>query len=443
MRNKLKERSGTTMVELLVTFALMAILMTAVTVTLSSGLRVYMRIRDLSSAVSVSNLILDKVTGELNAARVPGANRPGYYLWLDPLEPSQWIAFESKYGGPAILYVDQEDDDGAGQLYLKYYEKADTAEYIWSFAPGVYMGYEIRDLSFELDETIPGMIKINLTLYHRDHGYTYQTSSYARNNTIDVTQNMDYVCRRNDGNLARPASGSEFYLSPGDHEDETECEDRSKITICYVEQDTGIELQEQVIHYGRPGDRIRIYADYIPEYENDGNSSKAVTFGREDSVYLFYYSKKPAVYYLRYADWFDQELTERTTGQIRPGESLTVIPPVIEGFSADQEQYVFAADQDQRTYEFTIRYHLTRIPCSVAYYCGDMVLGQETLITGIHGETAVISARVFDGYSVVGMDEIELLMTEEHEYFNQETQRMEIAFYYQLLRDQEILDSAD
>ncbi|MGL5435370.1 MAG: hypothetical protein ACRDBO_08245 [Lachnospiraceae bacterium] len=225
---KLKEREGITVVELLITFALTAILMTAVMCTITSGIRAYTRTQDIASAISVSNLILDKVTGELAAAQIPEEGQEGYYLWLAPSSSSSWAAFCSKNQAPAVIYTDSGSADSTdstdGRLCIKYYETEHSPEKIWGFESAAYMGFQIKDLSFSLEDSTPGLIKINLTLHHKVSSYEHHTSAYALAGALN--HQTSSICRRNDGKQEIPAKASEFTIQPSSDSEETGSDDR-------------------------------------------------------------------------------------------------------------------------------------------------------------------------------------------------------------------------
>jgi|GEM_PF-5928738 len=209
----IKSKKGTTLAELLVTFALTAILMTAATFMIISGIRAAVRAHDIHSAISVSSLILDKVTGELTAARLPEKDREGYYIWLDPETPSSWIVFNSKNNIPAAIQA-APAAPGTEEHYLSitYYETGTTPESHWNFEPAIYMNYEIKSLTFSLDDPTPGLIKVDLTLINKITRYQHQSSAYAYPHTYNPE--TAYISQRNDGHTKIPATAREFAITP-------------------------------------------------------------------------------------------------------------------------------------------------------------------------------------------------------------------------------------
>lgn len=212
---RLKECRGMTMVELIVTFALLGIFMVAATFMLTATLRLFTRSQSTSNAITVSDLILDKISGEIAAADIPQKDTDGYYFWLergtDATSKSKWIALCNRSGSPISIYADE------GRLYLKYYQmiktdKKEVNEINWHYDKRVYMGYQIESLLFSQPDplTHPEVILIDLTLKHTRTGFTYSTCRYAKNYNFDPT--TDYMCARSDGSNGMPTEAAEFEI---------------------------------------------------------------------------------------------------------------------------------------------------------------------------------------------------------------------------------------
>lgn len=187
-----------TLVELIVTFALIGLFMTASSFVLTSSLRLFTHMQSVSSAVTVSDVLLDKIAGEIAAAKEPNMNQDevafdygGYYVWLGKDDESEWITMWNRSGSPLAIYAEPD-----GALCLKYYEtvrgevgtefKADSVkvpEMDWHFDPGVYMGYHITEggLTFtrEDPDDHPNVIRIDLEITNDRTGFTYQAFRYA------------------------------------------------------------------------------------------------------------------------------------------------------------------------------------------------------------------------------------------------------------------------
>lgn len=199
-----KEKSGITLVELIVAFALMGLFMTAASFVLTSSLRLFTRMQSVSSAVTVSDILLDKIAGEISAAKQPDLDPGGmvfkdrgYYVWLgkdgnmDFGSGSEWITMWNRSGSPLAIYAEPD-----GALCLRYYETVrgevgavitgdlkTVPEMNWHFDNGVYMGYRITEggltFSREDPENHPNVIRIDLEIHNDRTGFTYRSSRYA------------------------------------------------------------------------------------------------------------------------------------------------------------------------------------------------------------------------------------------------------------------------
>lgn len=71
---KIKDnRRGSTLVEVIVTFALIGMFLLAATTAVSAAMNAFYRMESLSRAIVVSDTILDKAQGELSLASADGA----------------------------------------------------------------------------------------------------------------------------------------------------------------------------------------------------------------------------------------------------------------------------------------------------------------------------------------------------------------------------------
>lgn len=205
---KWKDCSGMTLTELIVTFALMGIFMAAATFMITSSLRMFTRTKHTANAVIVSNLLLDKITGEISSAVLPAEGKNGYYFWLEDSGKSGWVAFESRTRNPTAMYVSD------GKLFLRDYN--DLTETDWHFDDKVYMGYRIAKLSFSQPEPVghANVIKVDLELRHDRTGFTYHAKQYAKNYNFDPAS--DYICARSDGARGMPVEAEEFEILLGE-----------------------------------------------------------------------------------------------------------------------------------------------------------------------------------------------------------------------------------
>ena len=145
-----RDNKGAALVEMIVTFALTAIFMAAAAAVISSSVIVHSELTGAMYAQSVSGTLLDKITGELAAARA----EDGKTLLIGETgrvggNVGNGAAFYDREGRAAYFFVRD------GRLILHYRaagsryrqeEEAFTEEEEWALDPRAYMGYRITDL---------------------------------------------------------------------------------------------------------------------------------------------------------------------------------------------------------------------------------------------------------------------------------------------------------
>ena len=203
-RSRRKHSSGAVLTEVIISFALTALLLSSAIFVITAGIRGFQRLRAGARANLVSELLLDKISGEIAAAE-PGSTASGSnwsFLVGDAQEnisavsgapaipAAAWIAFEDRYGIPAAIYAAERDDSaerGHGYLYIRYYtdgeENAGIDEDIcWHFDPKVYMGFRINRLLFSRPEPERrNVFRIDLELEHEQTGWKHASYCYIRN----------------------------------------------------------------------------------------------------------------------------------------------------------------------------------------------------------------------------------------------------------------------
>lgn len=348
IRECMKHKNGTTLVELIVTFALLGLFMTAATTMLTSSLQMFSRMQATSSAITVSDLILDKIAGEIVAADIPEKDMGrdnGYYFWLEPektiqlsetetVQGSQWVVFRNRSKSPIAIFASpaaaQGEDAihgmGAGQLIIRYYavsgdkdktpqkgnQKA-VEEIDWHFDNKVYMNYTIENLWFSRDnvQNHPNVIKINLILKNEQTGFKYFSYRYAENYNYDF--GSGYMCTRDEiepGNREFPIEAEEFKIKmlDGDGGDTGRPEPKPEIIVNYrlcfmnlkselirsVEYGSGVVGSlVQINSMSRENNKIiKIAPPYIKYYRYVGskpmNGLELKAQEEENSLYLHY-----------------------------------------------------------------------------------------------------------------------------------------------------------
>lgn len=174
-----RNNRGTTLAEMIVTFALAGIFMVSAAAVISSAILMYSELNAVMYAESVGEMLLDKVTGELAGAQDKGGQS------MKLTEASQTgettgdsVSFYDRDGREAALYVKD------GRLILHYGELvtvADNGEVLtspaqdWQFDDKAYMGYRIKDIGIEqLSKT--NVIEVTITLQNLKTGFEYSTT---------------------------------------------------------------------------------------------------------------------------------------------------------------------------------------------------------------------------------------------------------------------------
>lgn len=344
------------MVELIVTFLLIGMFMTAATTMLTSTLRFFTRMQSTSSAVNVSDMLLDKISGEISAATFPtGKIVNGYYFWLEPGAAStdgksRWLVMQNRTGSPIAIFAAEADADGKAktttidsqsvpgssgkQLFMRYYENSTTVEAAsrgvgsvksvpqldWHYDSRVYMDYVIDDLYFTRDdeENHPNVIKINLTMRNTRTGETYSTFRYAEN--YNNTDGGTYLCARSDGETKLPSAAGEFAfvketVAPTEPE-ESETEDDTKAAGLHV---IYVVLPDYDSVYA--GTELKRYTEILknsnPSWITPGHYDENGGF---DFVYGHIHRENPD------SDQQAEEDTDKayTTVELRQGKSITL-----------------------------------------------------------------------------------------------------------------------
>ena len=185
-----KNRTGATLVEVMVTFALIGLFLLAATTAVSAAMNAFYRMEAISRAIVVSDTILDKAEGELSGAMADGAS-----LCLGgSTEGDGWwstICFYTANGSP-VRMQSEDAGDGKGKFSLYYYPVQDTSGTDtsgnssgtdWTFDEKFYQGFWVTQLSFRWNGTVESpdnIIEIKLSL-------TNGTASYSQTRFVQCT----------------------------------------------------------------------------------------------------------------------------------------------------------------------------------------------------------------------------------------------------------------
>ena len=191
-----KRNKGTTLVEMLVCFALLGIFMSAAAVVIGNVTTVFFDVKGQSYGRQVADILLGKITGEIEGAKISATENFGQpIIYQDPAEKEL-----GNVSGYKIDLYDRTDthiqiyaEDGA--LKIKYFEinppkdkmspeyiAGHRDEIIWTFDEGVYQGYKITSLRFvPANKGRGGSEMSDSTLEDSAYEYTYQENDYPGN----------------------------------------------------------------------------------------------------------------------------------------------------------------------------------------------------------------------------------------------------------------------
>lgn len=158
-----KDNRGMTLAEMIITFALMGIFLAAVASVISSSIVIQSELTGTMYAQSVGEILLDKVTGELAAAKPSGtvAMVTGPVL-KEGEAVSSGISFYNKEGDKSCFYVED------GILIL-------NSPNSWKMDENAYMGYRISDFQVNrLNEE--NILEVVIKIKNLKTGFEYTAS---------------------------------------------------------------------------------------------------------------------------------------------------------------------------------------------------------------------------------------------------------------------------
>lgn len=166
-----EDNRGTTLVELIVTFALVGIFLAAAVSVISSAVVMHSELTGAMYAQNVGELLLDKITGELAAAQ-PVGNRAMV------IGDDSGAAFYDREGNAVSCMVQD------GLLIFHYQEPVQMDEqeevrineaHDWMLDEKAYMGFRITDMQIQRlgDENV---LEITIKIKNLKTGFEYSTS---------------------------------------------------------------------------------------------------------------------------------------------------------------------------------------------------------------------------------------------------------------------------
>lgn len=197
---------GTTLIELLTTFALLGMFMVQASLVISSITSAYYHIKGTDMGMQVADILLDKIAAQLENAQNVSVQSEDYMDASNmPLTGSMIIAedaveFRNGSGSHVKIYVDGEGNQR--YLALHYYavsavnEETGESEEIykpvdWKYDSAMYMGYYISDIRFSQagEEYDPNIIRVELELESSMYG-GYKTQQLIRCYNLDSSSGI-------------------------------------------------------------------------------------------------------------------------------------------------------------------------------------------------------------------------------------------------------------
>ncbi|MCM1126292.1 MAG: type II secretion system GspH family protein [Lachnospiraceae bacterium] len=182
------DNRGITLTEMIVTFALIGIFMAAAVSVISSAVITHSELTASMYAQSVGEMLLDKVTGELAAARADEGR--DIALGTIPAQEEEdscpvSAAFYDREGKPVVCTV----EDG---LLCLHYEDSD-----WMLDSKAYMGFRITQMEIKRrnDQNI---LEVSFTIKNLKTGFEYSTSRCTKCYNFKTEQDFQRITEGNE-----------------------------------------------------------------------------------------------------------------------------------------------------------------------------------------------------------------------------------------------------
>lgn len=184
-KTNLKGKAGATMVELLVTFALLSMFLAAAAAVLAPATVIFQKVKYQSYARNVSDMVIEKVCGSISSSSGE--------MVVD--KNGALISFLDDTGSP--LYITKDDD---GYLLMHYrtvwvIEDGKVQDVViweavdWRYDPKAYHGFKITDLAFEKTGTDKA-VKVSMTLINEAINISYSTSKVVECYNMDPSEDI-------------------------------------------------------------------------------------------------------------------------------------------------------------------------------------------------------------------------------------------------------------
>lgn len=197
---KLSDKKGFLLVELIVSFALLAIFMAASCTLLTSYMNLYIKINTMALGENVSETIMATLEDCLSDSRAVTINKWKRYDGSGTTIDSDFVTYTTPNGNDVIVYSYAPGEslfsEDAGLLRLLYSDNihdigsADVDK--WSYGKEIYMNYKITSINLEKLSNNDNVIKAVLQLENTKTGSKYESKKFIEcYNAVEIIQ-KDY-----------------------------------------------------------------------------------------------------------------------------------------------------------------------------------------------------------------------------------------------------------
>lgn len=181
-----KEKTGFTLVELIVTFALLLLFTTGTCRVMADSMRVYYKIRGLNDSQQVMDMLMEKITGEIEGAQKGMENAVRERDTLMRISSDhKTISFSNRSSSYITISAAPMNETEAGTQALQYlnlhYRQVRSAsdetiykDVDWKFDAKAYLGFSVKDLKFaradEGGDYRGNVIRVTLTITAPEYG---------------------------------------------------------------------------------------------------------------------------------------------------------------------------------------------------------------------------------------------------------------------------------
>lgn len=164
LKSSLHRKRGATLVELIVTFSLLAIFMASAIAIITPSINIFQNMKYMSYAQSVGEILMEKVTGSICSAT------------KNVVIASDKGSIQLEDGQSSPIYISKNSD---GRLVIHYreikFEGEQTWEAVdWKYDDKAYQSFRIDKLEFEKTK-FGNSVRVTLELTNDKYGLSYKT----------------------------------------------------------------------------------------------------------------------------------------------------------------------------------------------------------------------------------------------------------------------------